>query len=84
MNVSVPIQDIPMILWLKGIGLNQLKLRTLWGDKKVAIISKLTLGETKTASIVESLEKTGFQVVRFEFLRGSRLESNHCFKVATF
>ena len=53
-------------------GLNQVGdwLRTLWGVKKVAIISDNRVAKLYASIVEKSLEKAGFQVVRFEFLQG--------------
>ncbi len=82
-DVSVPIRTFPMILWLKEIG-SQPSWRpvTLWGDKKVAIISRLN----RVASYIlyrKRRAKLVSKVVRFEFLEEAS-RSNHCFKFMTF
>ena len=72
MNVSVPIPGHSYEIVIERGGLNQVGdwLRTLWGDKKVAIISDNRVAKLYAAIVENSLEKAGFQVVRFEFLEG--------------
>ena len=72
MNVSVPIPGHSYDIVIERGGLNQVGdwLRTLWGDKKVAIISDNRVAKLYASIVEKSLEKAGFQVVRFEFLQG--------------
>lgn len=72
MNVSVPIPGQSYDIVIERGGLNQVGdwLRTLWGDKKVAIISDNRVAKLYASIVEKSLEKAGFQVVRFEFLQG--------------
>ena len=72
MNVSVPIPGHSYDIVIERGGLNQVGdwLRTLWGDKKVAIISDNRVAKLYASIVEKSLVKAGFQVVRFEFLQG--------------
>ena len=72
MNVSVPIPGHSYDIVIERGGLNQVGdwLHTLWGDKKVAIISDNRVAKLYASIVEKSLEKAGFQVVRFEFLQG--------------
>ena len=61
-----------MILWLKEVVSTRLEIGcALFGAiKKVAIISDNRVAKLYASIVEKSLEKAGFQVVRFEFLQG--------------
>ena len=72
MNVSVPIPGHSYEIVIERGRLNQVGtwLHSLWGEKKVAIISDNRVAKLYASIVEKSLQEAGFQVVRFEFLEG--------------
>ena len=72
MNLSVPIPGHSYDIVIERGGLNQVGdwLHSLWPEKKVAIISDNRVAKLYASIVEKSLQKAGFQVVRFEFLEG--------------
>ena len=72
MNVSVPIPGHSYEIVIERGGLNQVGtwLHSLWGEKKVAIISDNRVAKLYASIVEKSLQEAGFQVVSFEFLQG--------------
>ena len=72
MKVTVAIPGHPYEIVIEKGGLKRVGtwLRSLWGEKKVAIISDNHVAKLYASTVEASIKEAGFQVVRFEFLEG--------------
>ena len=72
MNVSVPIPGHSYGIVIERGGLNQVGdwLRTLWSDKKVAIISDNRVAKLYASIVEKSLRKLVFKWCALSFFKG--------------